>query len=195
VPLQQSEGDLNKQTGHSILRGVINPNSSQHQVVQLKGEKAAVQMHVNDPEFYIRMDDATDTSGEVLTVDTGGASSSVGIKEKQRAPSHYAIVRVDVRQDARVLGSFNTSDRGSSSRRQDDLIAVNTKTLPGGHWAKVTPAEPLLVGEYCLVEVLGDNQINLSVWDFGVHPTAPENRDVIHPEKRRPSELEHRPKD
>jgi hypothetical protein len=35
--------------------------------------------------------------------------------------------------------------------------------------------------------------VNLSVWDFGVHPTAPENRDVIRPEKRRPASLEHRP--
>jgi hypothetical protein len=161
-------------------------------MVQLKGEKAAVQMHVNDPEFYIRLDEATDSSGEVLTVDTGGASSSGGIKEKQQKPSHYAIVRVDVRQDARVLGSFNTSDHGSS-KHHEDMIEVNMTTLPGGHWARIVPTEPLLVGEYCLVEVLGDNQINLSVWDFGVHPTAAENRDVLKPEKRRPATLEHRP--
>jgi hypothetical protein len=44
------------------------------------------------------------------------------------------------------------------------------------------------------VEILGDNQINLSVWDFGVHPTAPENRDVIRPEKRKTG-LEKRPED
>jgi hypothetical protein len=192
VPLMQTAGDLNQQTGHSILRGVINPNSSTHQVLQLKGEKSPVQMHVNEPALYIRLDDATDSSGQVLTVDTGGASSSSALKQKPGNPSRYAIVRVDVRQDARIVASFNTSFSGST-KRQQDAIATNVTVLPGGHWAKIVPTEPLLFGEYCLVEVLGDNQINLSVWDFGVHPTEPENRDVLRPEKRRPSVLERHP--
>ena len=194
VPLQQSEGDLNRQTGHSVLRGIINPNSSRHQMVQLKGEKSPVQMHVNLPEFYLRLDDAIPAGGDALTVNTGGASSSPALKEKPHAQSRYAIVRVDVRQDARVLPSFDTS-AGGTTKRQEDVIATTTTNMPGNHWAKLSPVEPLLFGEYALVEILADNQINLSVWDFGVHPTAPENRDVLHPEKKRPIRLEDRPKD
>jgi hypothetical protein len=30
------------------------------------------------------------------------------------------------------------------------------------------------------------------VWDFGVHPVAPENRDAIKPEPKRPVTLERR---
>lgn len=38
------------------------------------------------------------------------------------------------------------------------------------------------------MEVLDAKRINLGVWDFGVHPAAPESRDAIKPEaKRRPS--------
>jgi hypothetical protein len=184
VPLMQSEGDLNKETGHSILRAVINPNSARHQVLELKGEKAPVQMHVAEPIFYIRMDDDAVPTGEVMTVDTHGASSSQGIKEKEKStgPRDYAIVRVDVRQDARVVASFNTSALGTT-KRQEDVIDTTSTLLPGGHWTKVVPTGPLLFGEYCLVEILGDNQINLGVWDFGVHPSEPENRDVFHPQE------------
>ena len=192
VPLQQSEGDLNRQTGHSILRGVINPNAARHQVIQIKGEKAAVQMHIAEPAFYIRMDDDTPAgSGAAITVDTQGASSaSVNKPDKRKAPSRYAIIRTDVRQDARVVGSFSTT----ANARQEDVVATASTLMPGGHWTKLTPAEPLLMGEYALVEILADNQINLSVWDFGIHPTAPENRDVLRPEKRSDRGLgRHRP--
>jgi hypothetical protein len=193
VPLMQSAGDLNKETGHSILRAILNPNASTHQVLELKGETAAVQLHVNDPGFYIRMDDDAAPTGQVFTVDTHGASSSEAVKEKRKEPSRYAVVRVDVRQGARVLASFDTS-RDGETRRQEDVIGTTATPLPGGHWTKVVPNENLLFGEYCLVEILGENQINLSVWDFGVHPTAPENRDVIRPEKKRTG-LEKRPEE
>lgn len=194
VPLMQSQGDLNRQTGHSILRATINPLASSHQVLQLKGEKSSVQMHVPDPEFYIRVADDTASTGAALTVDTHGASSSVVLKDQQKTPSRYAIVRAEVRQDARVLASFNTSVTGST-KRQQEVVETFTTTLPGGHWMKIVPRESLLFGEYCLVEVLGEKEINLSVWDFGVHPTAPENRDVLRPEKRRAGALERRGRD
>ena len=185
VPLQQSEGDLNRQTGHSILRGVINPNSSRHQVVELKGEKANVQMHVSEPAFYIRTDDDAVSGSDTLTVDTHGASSAAANKPaKQKSPSRYAIVRVDVRQDVRIVGSFATSGAA-----HQDTVQTTATPLPGGHWMKLTAAEPLLMGEYALVEILADNQINLSVWDFGIHPTAPENRDVLRPQKPRDRSL------
>ncbi len=197
VPLMQSAGDLNRETGHSVLRGILNPGASTHQVLELKGEKAAVQLHVNDPGFYIRMDDDAAPTGQVFSVDTHGATSSQAVKEngkeKRKEPSRYAIVRVDVRQGARLLASFDTS-RDGATRRQEDVINTTATLLPGGHWIKVLPAENLLFGEYCLVEILGENQINLSVWDFGVHPTAPENRDVIRPEKKRTG-LEKRPEE
>ena len=189
VPLVQSQGELNKQTGHSVLRGIIKPASAPHQVVVLKGEKAAVQMHVNDPVIYVKLDDALPTSGEALTVDTHGASNqSAGARTKPN-DSDYVVVRLDVRQDARVVASFNIGQLGTG-KRQEDVTELDATELPGGHWLKLVPREQLLVGEYALVEVLGDKEINLGVWEFGVHPTAPENRDLIKPEKRRPSALE-----
>ncbi len=188
VPLAQSQGELNKQTGHSVLRGIIKPASAPHQVVVLKGERAAVQMHVDDPVIYVKLDDALPTSGEALTVDTHGAGSRSNDLAK-KSDSDYVIVRLDVRQDARVVASFNLAQLGTG-RRQEDVTELDATELPGGHWLKLVPREQLLVGEYALVEVLGEKEINLGVWEFGVHPTSPENRDLVKPEKRRPGALE-----
>jgi hypothetical protein len=186
IPLMQSDGELNKQTGHNILRSAINPLASSHQIVVLKGEKAAVQMHVNDPVFYLKLDEETPASGEALTVDTHGASGEKSSGKKSAPANDYVIVRVDVRQNARVVASFNTSALGTT-KRQEDVVETVATTMPGGHWMKIVPREPLLMGEYALMEVLGEKAINLGVWDFGVHPTAPENRDALKPEKRRPA--------
>lgn len=193
VPLNQAESALNKQTSHNILRATVNPRAAAHQILVLKGEKADVQMHVAQPEIYLRLDSDDEASPNAITVDTHGASRATQ-RRGRSDPSQYVVVRVDVRQDARVVASFDTQYAGASRRTQQDVVETEATTLPGGHWLKLVPKEPLLTGEYALVELLNERELNLSVWDFGIHPTAPENRDVLYPEKRRPSTLERRPR-
>ncbi|HEX7157559.1 MAG TPA: hypothetical protein VF214_00990, partial [Edaphobacter sp.] len=194
APMPQSDGELNRQTAHNILKGAVNPLSSSHQLVQLKGERSAVQFHVDTPVLFIRLggDEPPPTGGTPMTVDTHGASSHVkDAPSGGSAESKYVIVRADVRQGARVVASFKISMLGSV-HQQEDVIETTQEALPGGHWLKLTPKQPLTFGEYALMEVLSDKEVNLGVWDFGVHPTAPENRDVIQPEERRPASLERR---
>ncbi len=193
IPLVQSDGDLNRSTGHNMLKAALNPFASTHQVVQLKGEKAAVQLHVDRPVLYLRVGDETETagSGQAFTVDTGGASNKPQRGNVIPSTSRYVIVRTDVRKNARVVYSFKTSMLGGT-QQQDDVVETTTELLPGGHWLKVTPTQALLIGEYALLEVISDKEINLGVWDFGVHPAAPENRDAIKPEPKRPFSLERR---
>jgi hypothetical protein len=194
VPLVQSDGDLNRVTGHSILKLSINPRSASHEILSLKGVESNVQMHVAQPVIYLRVGDDAGVSrggGAPLTVNTFGAN--VGEKTSDRPPdTHaYVMVRADVRTDARVLASFNVSSLGAS-RPQRDVVETTSELLPGGHWMKITPKQPLDFGEYALMEVLSDRDVNSAVWDFGVHPTAAENRDVIKPQPKRPVTLEHR---
>lgn len=196
VPLAQSGGDLNRNTGHSILKGIVNPLASAHQIVQIKGTRAAVQAHVDTPVLYLRIgDDAGAPTGSApLIVDTHAAQGNAPTVSTGGSPnSHYVIVQADVRQDVRILTSFKIAVTGGVSR-QEDVVDTTTELLPGGHWMKLTPRRPLGFGEYALMEVLSNREVNLGVWDFGVHPSAPDNRDALHPEPRRPATLErHRP--
>ncbi|MEO6912218.1 MAG: hypothetical protein ABI158_14980, partial [Edaphobacter sp.] len=194
VPLGQADSDLNRNTGHNILRAIINPLSSPHQVAQLKGEKSYVQLHVAAPIFYIRIgdDSIAPAGGTPLTVDTHGASSTIKADSASgSASSRYVIVRADVRTGVRDIASFRIGLLGGV-QPQEDVVETTSEVLPGGHWMKLTPSQPLDFGEYALMEVISDKVVNLSVWDFGVHPVAPENRDVIKPEPKRPLILERR---
>jgi len=194
VPLVQSDGDLNRVTGHSILKLSINPRSSAHEILSLKGTGSAVQMHVAQPVIYLRVGNDAGVSrggGTPLTVNTYGANVGEKTSDKPAEPNDYVMVRADVRTDARVLASFNIGSLGTS-RPQRDVVETTAELLPGGHWLKITPKQPLDFGEYALMEVLSDRDVNSAVWDFGVHPTASENRDVIKPQPKRPVTLEQR---
>jgi hypothetical protein len=197
VPLVQTDGELNHTTSHNILRLSINPRSASHEIVQLKGVEAAVQMHVASPVIYMRIGDDSGVShgSAPFVVDTHGASSAVPASTDASGgspDSGYVMVRADVRTDTRVLTSFNIATLGSGVRQQEDVIETTSEVLPGGHWMKITPKQPLDFGEYALMEVVSEKEVNLGVWDFGVHPTAPENRDVLKPEPKRPITLERR---
>jgi hypothetical protein len=168
--------------------------SSPHQIAQLKGERSYVQLHVDKPVFYIRIgDDTAPPTGETpLTVDTHGASAAIKPDPSSgSANSRYVVVRADVRTGVRDIASIRIGLLGSG-QPQEDVVETASEVLPGGHWLKLTPQQPLDFGEYALMEIISDKVVNLSVWDFGVHPVAPENRDVIKPEPKRPLILERR---
>jgi hypothetical protein len=192
VPLAQTDSDLNRNTGHNLLKTGVNPLSAAHPIVTLKGETSPIQLHVKDPVLYLRIGDESvgSTAGTPLTVDTHGATSRVQNDPAGGAPnSRYVVVRADVRVGARVIDSFRIPLLGTG-QHQEDVVETTTELLPGGHWLKITPKEPLDFGEFALMEVVSDKVVNLSVWDFGVHPVSPENRDIIKPEPRRRTTLE-----
>jgi hypothetical protein len=196
VPLVQSQGDLSHVTSHNILKQYLNPRAASHEIEQLKGVESAVQMHVDQPVIYLRVGDDSGIArgGTPFVVDTHGSGGAPGVKRDSSggsADSGYVMVRADVRTDARVLASFNIGALGGQ-KTQQDVVETKTELMPGGHWMKVTPVRPLDFGEYALMEVVSDREVNLGVWDFGVHPVAPENRDVIKPEPKRPVTLERR---
>lgn len=194
VPLAQSEGDLNHNTSHNILRASVNPLASAHQIVQLKGERAAIQLHIDTPVLYLRIgdDNPPPTGGTPLTVDTHGATGQAPTSPVGGSPdSQYVVLRTEVRTGARIVASFRIGFLGGVQQQQD-VVETTTELLPGNHWMKITPRQPLNFGEYALMEVISDKEVNLGVWDFGIHPISPENRDVIKPTPRRPASLDRR---
>jgi hypothetical protein len=196
VNLSQSDSELNKNTAHNILKATINPIASSHKLIQLKGTRAQVQLHTGTPAIYVRIgDDLTpDPPDDAFKVDTHGTNDNpvnAAVPAGGAATSQYVIVRADVRTDVRIIGSFKITLAGQVSR-QEDVMETTSQVLPGGHWMRLTPKAPLLPGEYALMEVLSPKQVNLSVWDFGVHPDAPENEDGILPVEKKPLILQRR---
>jgi hypothetical protein len=194
VPMPQSASDLNKETAHAVQKGAINPASSPHRIADIPRERSDIQLHVPDPVFYVRINAGRDeepvTSGGTFTVDTHGASGRA--TPSGGDPSNgYVIEHVDVRTDARIVDSLRIAWLGTG-RPQRDIVEMKSEILPGGHWMKLTPLQPLDFGEYALIEVLGPNTVNLDVWDFGVHSDAPENVEAIRPELKRAPSLERR---
>jgi hypothetical protein len=192
APLVQSDGELNHTTSHNILKLGLNPKAAAHQIVTLNGVTAAVQMHVDTPVIYLRLGDDSGIrrGGTPLIVDTHGAGGVKTDSSGGSAESGYVIVRADVRTDSRVFASFNIGMLGA--KQQEDVVETTTEVLPGGHWMKLTPKRTLDFGEYALMEVVSESEVNTGVWDFGVHPVAPENRDVVKPQPKRPATLERR---
>ena len=192
VPLSQQGSDLNHETAHETVKLAINPSAAAHRIGDIAGYKADVQLHVALPVFYVRVgkDDEENTHGGALVVNTYGASGRAtpgggGIE------NDYVIERLDVRQGSRQIDSFRLQQLGTG-KPQPDVIEVKSELLPGNHWLKLTPVEPLLFGEYALVEIVSDHEVNLDVWDFGVHPDAKENVEALRPEVKRAPALERR---
>jgi hypothetical protein len=192
IPLPQVGSDLNKETAHSVLKTAINPASSAHRILEVQGFRSDIQLHVDQPVFYVRVGDETAGvgGGAAITVDTHGTQgreTPAGGSEQ----SGYVIERLDPRADVRVVDSFRIWQLGSG-KRQADVVEMKQEVLPGGHWMKLTPEQPLDFGEYALIEVLSDHELNLNLWDFGVHADAKENVEAIRPEVKKPVTLERR---
>jgi hypothetical protein len=188
VEVLQNSGDVYENRTHNVLRAAINPFAGTKEVVQIEGPRSKVQFHVNEPEIYVSIDPDRDTGdlpiadSSAHVVDTHGAGS-VKDKHSYSSPaSTYAIVRVQPKRNLRVIAAMNISKLGNVSE-SENIIATQAVVLTGRHWMKLTPKEPLTFGEYALMEILPDKEVNLSVWDFGVDPRAPESKNALTPIK------------
>ncbi len=181
VTLEQNSGDVNQKTGHNVLRAAINPLGGRKQEVRLDGDRAKVHLHGPQPDLYVSLTGGDDTAAaDAATFDTHGAKRESVVSSQE---SQYAIVRLDVRKNYRVVTNVNLSALGQVSQSQD--VVPTTKTvLPGRHWMKVTPKQPLTTGEYAVVELLSPREVNLSVWDFSVSPASGDNANAILPLSR-----------
>src|SRR5271157_4836303 len=165
--LQQSGGELDKNTKSNILRAAINPLAGVKQTIELPGTHARIQSHTSVPSLYINID-ANEGAPASVQASTG--------KPSPLAPSNsdrFKVIRVDVKGGKRVAGAIKIAVTGKTTT-DERFVAATVTTMTGG-WMKLTPTEPLTAGEYAVAEMLGKEGMNLYVWDFGVDPSAPAN--------------------
>jgi hypothetical protein len=157
----QNGSEVNQSKKKNVLRAAINPAAGAKQSFDLKGAHAQIQAHSGQPVLYVDIDE--------------GASD---IQPADR----FRIVRAQPKADARVVGNLKVSLTGKMSQ-ESTVIPTIVEKIGKGQWLKVSPAKDLIPGEYALVEMLGQQEMNLYVWDFGVNPQAPANPNVWRPAK------------
>lgn len=194
IELAQNGGEINPDRGRSILRAALNPFSGSKQSIELKGARARVQVHVSKPVLYLNVE-----PGEVSTAGSGESSQAEATAHAAPAlAERYRIARLSRKKDSRIIGNLKVAFTGKLSQQQE--LVPSTAELFSGPWVKLAPLQPLAPGEYAVVEMLGEKEMNLYVWDFGVDPDAPESpfvwRDAPAPAsgKDEPPALTNRPK-
>jgi len=185
IHLDQSTGNVNRDTNHNVLRAAIDSFSGAKEPVRINGQAARVRLHVDDPAIYVSLDTGNTeqvAAEDAFMVNTHGADAVKNKDDYSSPDSRYAIIRVDVQPGERVIGAVRIS-RAGNAVQSADIVPTRSEILPGKRWMKLTPKEPLSIGEYALMEILAPGVINLDVWDFGVSPNSPENRHPITPVK------------
>jgi hypothetical protein len=189
VELQPNQLAVDAKTHHGLSS--FNPMAAAKASIELPGSHAKVHLHVNDPAIYLSLDLAGNPEEAVshaMTVNTGGQKEAADRKRGAHSPqSGFAIVRVDERNKVRIIGAIHLSRSGDVSQ-DENLVPTKVEVLPGKHWIKVTPAQPLTIGDYALVEILSPTDINQTVWDFRVNPTLGDNTSTITPILKQTSE-------
>ena len=159
----QNGSEVNKGTNKNTVRSTLNPLASTKQTFELKGAHAQIQSHVPRPTIYVDIDE--------------GPLNDVPLRER------FRIVRAAIKSGARVVGNLKITATGKMSE-QNTVIPAKVEKLGTGEWVKVTPMGDLPAGEYAVVEMLGTNEMNLYVWDFGVNPNAPANPNTLKPPEK-----------
>lgn len=155
----QNGSEVNQSKKKNVLRSAINPAAGAKQSFELKGAHAQIQAHSGEPVLYVDIDEG---SSDIQPAD------------------RFRIVRTQPKNDGRVVGNLKMSLSGKTSE-ESTIIPTNVEKVGKGQWLKVTPTKELAPGEYALVEMLGPQEMNLYVWDFGVNPQAPANPNVWRP--------------
>jgi hypothetical protein len=185
IEVQQTAGDVNRNTKRNILRGAINPVAGAKQTVELEGEHATVQAHAAVPALYIKLDEDL-AAEQQLTKDQANRGSQGSDRTAPQQPQQpqqpeqpivpferFRIVHAQVKGGKRIVGDIKVAVYGKVS--QDQRFVKTTINNVTGGWLKLTPTEDLAPGEYALVESVGKEGMNLYMWDFGVNPKAPAN--------------------
>lgn len=183
----QANGDLNRAYQHSVLPYELGSKRGSSEVVRIDGYWAPVELHVNQPVFYVSLDRPKPPKGAPepaqlsapMTVDTHGASSVPDDKRAHSSPeSRYVILALKVGKNQRTATAADM-DGILAGPTPTNVTETEKQIMPGGYWMKITPKSPLLVGQYALVELLSPKAVNVDVWAFGVNPSANENSDIV----------------
>lgn len=162
VPIHHTNVGVNNHKGANVAGSLAGSVFYKPKMTtEIVGTHARVALHSDRPVFYVHLledDSSDDPSDNVL--------------------GPWALVRAKVDKDHRVLSQVNFTQLTGNAKRSDSQVEVNVEKLPGG-WLKITPKEPLAVGEYALQPVPKvANTFSTVVFDFTLDPKAPNSSEA-----------------
>ena len=167
VRLLQSSGEVVADKKRAALAFALPaPLLKNRSLVVLPGAKAAVRLGNLKPAFYIQAADGWGARAELAAVKT--------------------------HKEQRIVERVGVAGKSADLKSSLSGVPVERQQLAPGLF-KLTPTQPLEVGEYALIEPI-EQKLNLDVWDFGVDgaPHGP----LTAPEADRPPVFsEHAPGD
>ena len=186
LEINQTEGDVNRNTKVNILKGTINPVSGLKQTIELVGAHSAIQSHVEVPALYIKLEETPPQPA--AKADSPRSNDPQKPQPPEQPLDRFRILHVEVKGNKRIVGDVKRQVTGKMSHEQQ--VVKTTATNLNGGWLKLTPTQNLAPGEYALVEMAEQGAMNLYVWDFGVNPKAAQNPNPWKPDKKPPAPAE-----
>jgi len=168
VEVREAEGDVSQGSRGNIFRGAL-----AKQAVELPGEHAKVQCHVDIPSFYLNVEPPAPAAAQAQNPQSPQAAVPF---------ERFRIIRTQPKAGKRILAEVTRNVGGKVG--QEEHFEKTTTTRIAGGWLKLTPAASLAPGEYAVVEMMDKEGMNLYVWDFGVNPNAPANQNSWRPEPK-----------
>lgn len=157
VPIHHTNVAVNNHKGANVAGSLAGSVFFKPKMTtEIDGAHARVALHTDKPAFYVHLMD-----------DDRGGDISTNLLAK------WAIVRAKIDKDRRVLAQVNFTQLTGNAKRSDSQVDVDVEKLSEG-WLKITPKEPLALGEYALQPVpTVANTFSTVVFDFTIDPKAP----------------------
>ncbi|MFP5204326.1 MAG: hypothetical protein ACLGP3_07645 [Acidobacteriota bacterium] len=181
VELPETDIKIDQKKGHGL--GILNPMAGMNAEVELDGRHSRIHLHVSDPAIYLSLanpDDNTQMMGHAIMVKTNGARAVNDARGAHGPQSGFAVVKVDERNAVRIVGAVHLGRDGAVTQ-SENVIPAKSTVMPGKHWLRIQPDQPLAIGEYALIEILSPTDISPTVWDFRVDPTKGDNPGALTP--------------
>lgn len=140
--MKAAESKVHTRKGRSVLKVLTPiPIVTGKADLEIDGEKSAVKVTGERPEFYIRL------------------------SENQR----FGLIRLTPQKGIRVVERITIVPVTNEKIEEQDEIETYRQQLEDGLY-KIWPIKPLPAGEYAVVEFT-EGKLNIQIWDFSFEPT------------------------
>jgi len=159
VRLYHNRGHWNRHAGANAARSFAWMKATG--TVDLPDPGAKIKLNTHSPVILVRKAQEED---EELESDANGKA----------IPLHYALLRLQVDKDHRVLCWYSYARFSGKPARRAEEVAVSTEEIGSGKWVKLTAQQPLPDGQYGVVRMPDDEQLAPDVvFDFAIGGASP----------------------